>query len=109
MESSTLMYNAYNPYGDFKSDINSIIEQEKKVNEELINTYNENKRKVIPRDADGKIDHSFIYEQITYVLNQTFVDLFEKKDLKNLLSQDRWVGLGYIFIIVYLAYFISKL
>ena len=36
MEHSNLMFNGYNPYGDFNSDIGSIIETEKQVNNENI-------------------------------------------------------------------------
>ena len=109
MEQSTLMYNAYNPYGDFQSDITNIIEKEKKINEDRINDYKEKKRKIIPRDASNNIDFNYIFEQITYVISSSLTDIFEKKDFKNIISQDRWTGLGYIFIIIYITYFLSKL
>ena len=100
MEESSLMYNSYNPYGDFNSDIGNIIETEKKINEKLIKEYNKNKSKLLPL-KDNKIDFEYIYEQITFVLNKTFDDAFNKK-YKNIVKKDRWVGLGYIFIIIYL-------
>jgi hypothetical protein len=103
------MYNAYNPYGDFKSDITNIIEQEKKVNEDRKSEYAEKKRRLIPLDMDNNIDFNYIFEQMTFVLSSTFVDLFEKQDIKSVFSRERWTGLGYIFIAVYIAYFISKL
>ena len=34
MEHSNLMYNSYNPYGDFQSDIVNIISTEREINNE---------------------------------------------------------------------------
>lgn len=109
MNESTLMYNSYNPYGDFNSDINNIIEQEKKVNDDRINEYNNKKKKILPLNDDRTIDFTYIFEEITYVLNNIFKIILETKEFNKLFTQDTWVGWGYIFIIIYLTYFISKL
>lgn len=109
METNTLMYNSYNPYGDFNSDIGNIIETEKKVNDERIRKYNEKKKYILPLKENNDFDFQHVSEQITHVLNASFVDVFEKRSLMNLVARDRWVGLGYIFIIIYIVHFISKL
>ena len=119
MESSSLMYNSYNPYGDFNSDIGNIIEIEKKINKDNIDIYNKEKEKLLPikkvtKNIDGidvkktEIDTEHISERITYTLNEFFNDI-SKKEYANLFSKSKWTGYGYIFIILYICYFISKL
>lgn len=120
MESSSLMYNSYNPYGDFNSDIGNIIETEKKINQDNIKVYNKEKSKLLPikkikiKDNNGiesnksVIDIEHISERITYTLNEFFNDI-TKKEYANLFSKSKWTGYGYIFIILYICYFISKL
>ena len=120
MEQSTLMYNSYNPYGDFNSDIGNIIETEKKINEENVNTYNKEKQKLLPvkkikiKDNNGEeiikseLDIQHISERITFTLNEVLEDLSKNK-YSNMFSKSKWSGYGYIFIILYICYFISKL
>lgn len=116
MESSSLMYNSYNPYGDFQSDIGNIIETEKKINTDNIKKYNKEKEKLIPtkviKDNKGidrtTLDLDHISERITFTVNEVFSDI-SKQDYLNLFSKSKWTGYGYIFIIIYLCYFFSKL
>jgi len=103
------MYNSYNPYGDFNSDIVSIVEKEKEINETRIKNYNDKKLKLIPLNDANQIDFKFISEEISFVLNETFEDIFIRKSFKTLYSQERWTGLGYLFIIIYITYYLSKL
>ena len=116
MEQSTLMYNSYNPYGDFNSDIGNIIEIEKKINNENAEKYNKEKEKLLPikkiKDINGKekntfeLDTEHISERITFTLNEVFNDISNKK-FENMFSKSKWIGYGYIFIILYICYFIS--
>jgi len=120
MEPSTLMYNSYNPYGDFNSDIANIVETEKKVNDNNIIKYNKEKEKIIPlkksfkKDSSGneiektELDINYILENITFTLNDVMNDIF-KKEYNNLLSKSKWTGYGYIFIVLYICFYISKL
>ena len=120
MEQSSLMYNSYNPYGDFNSDIGNIIETEKQINKENVNKYNKDKAKLLPikevkvKDSNGlekitsKLDTEHISERITFTLNSIFEDL-SNKEYSNLLSKSKWTGYGYIFILLYICFFISKL
>ena len=116
MEHSNLMFNGYNPYGDFNSDIGSIIETEKQVNNENIQKYNKEKEKLLPikkvKSKDNiiktEIDFTHISERITFTFNELFNEV-SKKDYSNIFSKEKWTGYGYIFIILYLCYFISKL
>ena len=120
MEPSTLMFNSYNPYGDFNSDIASIVETEKQVNDINIKIYNKEKEKLIPlkktikKDINGvqikktELDTEHISERITFTINDVIED-FLKKNYSNLFSRTKWTGYGYIFIIIYLCYFINKL
>ena len=119
MESSSLMYNSYNPYGDFNSDIGNIIETEKKINKSNIDIYNKEKSKLLPikkvtvkengvEKIKSEIDTDHISERITFTVND-FFNNFSKKDYSNLFSKSKWTGYGYIFIILYICYFISKL
>ena len=116
MENSSLMYNSYNPYGDFNSDIGSIIETEKKINNSNIEQYNKEKRKLLPikkvtgsdKKTKSELDTEFISERITFTLNELFNDISNKEYI-NIFSQTKWTGYGYIFILLYLCYAISKL
>jgi len=101
MEKSSLMFNSYYPYGGQKSDIGNLIEIEKKVNEERQTRYNMKKTRIVPRNFDD------IFSQITFVLNATMVDIIEKNDTNAIFSQERWTGIAYILIAIYIAYFIS--
>lgn len=111
MNSSTLMHNAYNPYGDFNSDIANIVETEKKINEDRVNEYNEKRSKLLPLKGpkgNQEIDYNHIFEQITFVLNETFEDVFNRNAYRDVFKKDRWVGIGYIMIIIYICYYVSK-
>ena len=120
MNQSSLMFNSYNPYGDFNSDIGNIIETEKKLNEESIKSYNNEKNKLIPlkeiqvTNKDGsthtkkELDIDYIFEKIIFTVNEFFKD-FSTKNYNNLFDRSKWTGYGYIFIIIYICYFISKL
>ena len=120
MESSSLMYNSYNPYGDFNSDIGNIIETEKNINKENIDNYNKEKEKLLPikklkmKDANGEekikseLDIQHISERVTFTLNELFDDL-SKNQFSNIFSKSKWTGYGYIFIMLYICYFISRL
>ena len=120
MESSTLMYNSYNPYGIFNQDIGHIIETEKKINEDKIKHYNKVKEKLIPLkeikkiNKDGNtvvqtvLDVEHVSENVTFVFNEMFQNI-SKREYSKLFEKSKWKGIGYIFIIVYLCYFISKL
>ena len=120
MEISSLMYNSYNPYGDFNSDIGNIIETEKQINLENMEIYNKEKAKLFPikkikvKDINGnektktELDTDHISERITFTLNDLFNDL-SNKEYSNIFSKTKWCGYGYIFILLYICYFISKL
>lgn len=116
MEHSNLMYNSYNPYGDFQSDIVNIISTEREINNENIRKYNKEKEKLFPikkiKDNNGiiksEIDFDHISERVTFTLNDFFNDI-SNKQYSNLMSKTKWTGYGYIFIILYICYFISKL
>ena len=120
MEQSSLMYNSYNPYGDFNSDIGNIIETEKNINKENADNYNKEKDKLLPikkikiKDNKGEekikseLDTQHISERITFTLNEVFDDI-SKKQYSNLSSKSKWTGYGYIFILLYICYFISRL
>ena len=120
MEQSSLMYNSYNPYGDFNSDIGNIIETEKNINKENSDKYNKEKEKLLPikkvkvKDENGnekiktELDIEHISERITFTLNEVFDDM-SNNQYARLFSKSKWVGYGYIFIILYICYFISKL
>ena len=105
------MHNAYNPYGDFNSDIANIVETEKKINEDRVDEYNKKKSKLIPLKGpknNKEIDYNHIFEQITFVLNETFEDVFNRNAYRDVFKKDRWVGIGYIMIIIYICYYVSK-
>lgn len=120
MTQSSLMYNSYNPYGDFSSDIGNIIETEKNINQENEEKYNKEKQKLIPitkikvKDNNGveklksELDIEHISERITFTVNELFNDI-SSKEYNNIFSKSKWTGYGYIFIILYICYFISKL
>jgi hypothetical protein len=99
MDQTTLMYQKYE---SFPQNIESIIQIEKEVNEERYKKYTESKKNIVP-------DFQQVSEEITYVLNESFKDVMETQSYENLFKKDRWTGLGYIFILIYLIYFIHRL
>ena len=109
MKESQLMTNMYYPYGDYNTDIENIIQVEKSVNEERIKVYNESKKNSIPLDDNNSLDFQKIFEDISDVLYKSFDDIFEKKDYSNIFKKDRWNGIGYLCIIIYVIYFLSSL
>ena len=101
------MYNSYNPYGNFNSDIESIIEQEMKNNQDKFEEYKRNK-KFLPLDSENKIDFDYIVEQVTFVLDESFKDIFERKTYNNLFMKERYTGIAYILIAISIIYFLTK-
>ena len=92
----------YYPIGNFDNDIHSIIEKEKKINEQRVKEFNEKKKNSLSTDI------YYISEQITFVIYKFFDDI-EKKNYNNFFDRDRWQGYGYLFISIYIVYFLSKL
>ena len=107
MEYSTLLSNTYDPYASYNSDINNIIEQERNINEQNNTEFNKSK-KIMPLTDNNSIDFDYIFENITYVFDKSFDDIFNRHTYKTLIKQDRWIGLGYIFICIYLIHYLSK-
>lgn len=109
---TTLLYNGYQPYGDYNSDILNIIETEKNVNEDRIKQFNKRRKQLLPKDLSVESMNEYlnvVNENITHVLYESFKDIFEKKSYKSLVNKDRLQGIGYLLIIIYLIYFISTI
>jgi len=86
-------------YATENSDIISLIENEKN----KIKKENENEKNLLPENLDE------ISDDILYVINESFNDIFEKKTYNTLFKKDRWKGIGYICILIYLIYFVNTL
>ena len=99
MNTSSIMINSYNPYGDYNSDILNIIESEKK-------NYNDKK---IHYEKRKELDLSMdsISNEIMKVLTNLSIDI-KNKNYNGLLLPENRRGLGYIFIIIYIIYYLVK-
>ena len=94
---SKLMSNSYNPYGDYNSDILSIIENEKKI-------HNEQNKEI----SKEKYTFEAICDDVMNVIMKGFDDIFHNNNVHNLFKKDRWLGTGYVLIIIYVIYFINN-